>query len=227
MDRGIWAIWYDIPDEQGTAYLEWFHGVHIPEKLGRPGYLWAAHYRITREAAHTGYLALFGGETTHTFLNPSPQQLLKRQSDETKRFMGMRRNAAACILAEEIRVDGPAAAQHGPGLTTGPAIQFGNYNAASAIVEDDLNAWYAQERLPLLSKLSGCIGARKLLTTVGQYKHAILHEFESLDMREQHFGPHEAQAGDPATWMGRIRPQLTHAPRSPAVGLRVWPPVSA
>jgi hypothetical protein len=227
MDRGIWAIWYDIPDEHEAAYVEWFHSVHIPEKLARAGYLWAAHYRIAREAAHTGYLALFGGETTHTFLNPSPQQLLKRQSDETRRFMSMRRNAAACILAEEIRVDGPAGAQRGPGLTTGPVIQLGNYNAASTVVEDDLNAWYAQERLPLLARLPGCIGARKLLTTVGQYKHAILHEFESLEMRQHHFGPHEAQARDPATWMGRIRPQLTHAPRSPAVGRRLWPPLSA
>ncbi len=133
----------------------------------------------------------------------------------------------ACILAEEIRVDGPAAAQRGPGATTAPAIQLGNYNAANPAVEDDLNAWYAQERLPLLTQLPGCVGARKLLTTVGEYKHAILHEFESLELRERHFAPHEAQAHDPATWMGRVRPQLMHAPRSPAVGQRIWPPVIA
>jgi hypothetical protein len=227
MDRGIWAIWYDIPDEHGAAYVEWFHQVHIPEKLARPGYLWAAHYALTRGATDTGYLALFGGSTTHTFLNPSPRQLLARQSADTKRFMGMRRNSAACILAEEIRVDGPAAAQRRPGATTAPVIQLGNYNAANPAVEDDLNAWYAQERLPLLAKLPGCVGARKLLATVGEYKHAILHEFESLEMRELHFAPHEAQAHDPATWMGRVRPQLTHAPRSPAVGQRIWPPVTA
>ncbi|MEO7728720.1 MAG: hypothetical protein ABIS45_15810, partial [Burkholderiales bacterium] len=63
-----------------------------------------------------------------------------------------------------------------------------------------------------------------LLATAGDYKHAILHEFASLAMLEQHFAPHEAQAHDPATWMGRVRPQLTHAPRSPAVGQRIWPP---
>jgi hypothetical protein len=225
MDRGIWAIWYDIPDEHRSAYLDWFHRVHIPEKLARPGYLWAAHYELERGGAATGYLALFGGNTTHTFLNPSPRQLLTRQSADTKGFMGMRRNSAACILAEEIRVDGPAAAQRGPGLTTGPVIQMGNYNAANPAVEDDLGAWYAQERLPLLAAMPGCIGARKLLATVGEYKHAILHEFLSLELREQHFAPHEAAARDPATWMGRVRPQLTHAPRSPAVGQRIWPPV--
>ena len=38
MDRGIWAIAYGIPAEYRSEYLEWFHGVHIPEKLARPGY---------------------------------------------------------------------------------------------------------------------------------------------------------------------------------------------
>ena len=230
MDRGIWAIAYDIPDELKAEYLDWFHRVHIPEKLSRPGYVWAAHYALTHAgdgpSGGTGYLALFGGVTTHAFLSPSPGQLLQRQSAETKRLMGMRRRSSACILAEEVRVDGPAIAQRGPGMTTGPVIQLGNYNAASPAVEDDLGGWYAQERLPLLAALPGCIGARKMLATVGAYKHAILHEFVSLESRERHFGPHEAEARDPATWMGRVRPQLTHAPGSPAVGQRIWPAVA-
>jgi hypothetical protein len=223
MDRGIWAIWYDVAVENKAEYLDWFHHVHIPDKLARPGYVWAAHYALGNGSA--GYLALFGGSTAHTFLNPSPGQLVARQSAETKHHIALRLNASACILAEEARVDGPAATLRGPGLTTGPVIQLGNYNTAGPMVEDDLGAWYAQERLPLLATLAGCIGARKLLATVGAYKHAILHEFASMELRERHFAPHEAAAYDPATWMGRIRPQLTHAPRSPAVGTRIWPAV--
>ena len=231
MDRGIWAIWYDIADGNKAEYLDWFHRVHIPEKLSRPGYVWAAHYGLEHGGenqdggAGKSYLALFGGRTAHTFMHPSPGQLLLRQSAETKHMMGLRVQSSACILAEEVRVDGPAVAQRGPGARPGPVIQMGNFNAASPAVEDDLGAWYAQERLPLLAALPGCIGARKMLATVGAYKHAILHEFVSLELRERHFGPHEAEARDPATWMGRVRPQLTHAPRSPAVGLRIWPAV--
>jgi hypothetical protein len=222
MDRGIWAIWYGLDDGHRFEYETWFHQVHIPEKLSRPGYLWAAHYALE---ADKGCLALFGGIEAHTFLNPSPGQLATRQSAETRRFMQMRQQASACILAEEARVDGPDVGKRGPNGTPGPVIQLGNYNAASPVVEDDLGGWYAQERLPLLSKLPGCIGARKMLASVGAHKHAILHEFVSLEMREQHFGPHEAQAHDPSTWMGRVRPQLTHAPRSPAIGRRIWPAV--
>jgi hypothetical protein len=224
MDRGIWAIWYEVDAEHWAEYSRWFHAVHIPEKLSRPGYLWAAHYQLE---SNKGYLALFGAATTHVFLNPSPAQLAQRQSAETKRFIGMRRNASACILADEARVDGPDVRYRGPNGTPGAVIQFGSYNAASPAVEDDLGAWYAQERLPLLAKLPGCIGVRKMLASVGEYKHAILHEFVSLEMREQHFGPHEAQAHDPQTWMGRVRPRLTHAPRSPAIGRRIWPATDA
>lgn len=227
MDRGIWAIWYEVPDEHKSEYLDWFHHVHIPEKLSRPGYLWAAHYELGQGGHGKGYLAMFGGSSAHTFLNPSPGQLALRQSAETRRMMGMRRNSAACILAEETRVEGPGAALRGDGMTPGPAIQMGNYNAASTAVEDDLGAWYAQERLPLLARLPGCMGARKLLATVGAYKHAVLLEFVSLELRERHFGPHEADERDPGTWMGRIRPQLSHAPYSPAVGLRLWPPAAS
>ena len=226
MDRGIWAIGYELPDEIKPEYLDWFHGVHIPEKLSRPGYVWAAHYELVNNAdggQGNGYLALFGGVTAHTFLSPSPGQLIQRQSAETKRMMGMRQKSAACILAEETRVDGPEVAKRGPGITTGPVIQMGNYNTASPAAEDDLGAWYAQQRLPLLAALPGCIGARKMLATVGAYKHAIIHEFVSLELRERHFAAHEAEAHDPATWMGRVRQHLTHAPRSPAIGRRIWP----
>jgi hypothetical protein len=225
MDRGIWAIWYDLPEINKSEYLDWFHRVHIPEKLSRPGYLWAAHYELGHGGQTAGYLALFAGSSAHTFLNPSPGQLAQRQSAQTKSMMGMRQKSSSCILAEETRVDGPAAAQRGPGLTSGPVIQMGNYNAASPAVEDDLGGWYAQQRLPLLAALPGCIGARKLLATVGAFKHAILHEFVSLELRERHFGPLEAEARDPGTWMGRVRPQLCHAPCSPAIGLRIWPQV--
>ena len=45
MDRGIWAIWYNLPEEGRNEYLAWLHEVYLPEALQRPGYLWAAHYQ--------------------------------------------------------------------------------------------------------------------------------------------------------------------------------------
>lgn len=221
MDRGIWAIWYELDDGSKSEYLAWFHEVHIPEKLARPGYVWAAHYELRDKS----YLALFGGATAHTFLNPSPGQLAQRQSPETKRMIGMRRQPSACILAEEIRIDGPEAARRGPDAVPGPLIHMENYNAASPVVEDDLGAWRAQEQLPLLAGLPGCMGARTLLATVGAFKHAMLCEFVSAEACDRHFAAHDAKARDPGSWAGRVSARLGHAPRSPARGQRIWPPL--
>jgi hypothetical protein len=90
MDRGIWATWYDLPEEAQEEYLTWLHAVHIPAMLARPGYLWAAHVQnimtperqqnLSRRLIHvddpavpTGnaFLLLDGAESPHT-LPPIP-----------------------------------------------------------------------------------------------------------------------------------------------------------
>jgi hypothetical protein len=245
MDRGIWAIWYELPAGAGvrSEYLDWFHNVHIPEKLSRPGYLWAAHYELGHGGARfqrvvdnlvyaqeqglgrgRGLLALFGGLTAHTFLNPSPSQLRERQDALTRRMIGVRQETYSCVFAEEARVDGPEAARRGPGITPGPYVQMGNFNVSSHRLEEEVGAWYAQHRLPFMASMPGCIGARKLLATAGWGKHSILYEYVSLEAREERFVPHEEQAHDPASWTARILPQLVHAPCSPSVGRRIHPP---
>lgn len=223
-DKGLWAIWYDIAPADRDAYLDWFHRVHIPEKLSRPGYLWAAHYALEKNGTGCGYLALFGGETSHTFLNPSPGQLAKKQSAETKKFIGMRVKSAAAIFAEETRIDGPDAAARS-GATSGPVIQMGHYDTPEPAFDDELGAWYAQHRLPALREMPGCIGTRKLLASIGAFKHGVLYEFTSLDMHRKHYLPHQSLANDPQNWSSRVSPLLLHAPRSPAVGKRLWPAV--
>jgi hypothetical protein len=241
MDRGIWAIWYELPEDAAsrTQYLQWFHGVHIAEKLARPGYLWAAHYELghggtvdrlvhAREPGlgrGAGYLALFGGVSAHTFMDPSPGQLRQRQDALTRRMIALRRECYACIFAEEARVDGPEVKRRGPGITPGPYVQMGNFNVASYRIEDEVGAWYAQHRLPFMAAMPGCIGARKLLSTAGWGKHSVLYEYTSLEAREERFVPHEEKVHEEGSWTARILPQLIHAPCSPAVGRRIWPAI--
>lgn len=227
MDRGIWAIAYDIAAEHQAGYLEWFHGVHVPEKLARRGYRWAAHYELAASVSNaqnvTGYLALFGGDTAYTFLNPSPRQLLTRQSAETRRYMGMRRAPSAGIFTEEVRIEGPA---HSNDLTTAAVVRLEVFNASSVIVEDELGAWVAQECLPFAAKFAGCARMRTLLATVGDYKHAVLSEFTSLAACHHHINQSEAAARETATPAATLAAALVHAPRSPAVGVRIWPPAA-
>ena len=86
MSDAIWIIMYDLKHDRETEYLEWFDEVHIPEKLARPGYTWASHYQVLPDGGETvsggrdrGYIAMFGGEATSVFYNPSPAQLAPAQ----------------------------------------------------------------------------------------------------------------------------------------------------
>jgi hypothetical protein len=84
--RGLWVIAYEIDPARRAEYLDWFHGVRIPEKRERPGYSKAAHYRIAGPGPVTGngYIALFGATDTRVFLDPSPGQLKLQQDYLTR-----------------------------------------------------------------------------------------------------------------------------------------------
>ncbi len=118
MSGSIWLITYDVASKDEARYLDWFHRVHIPEKLARPGYVWAAHYEvITSTGAPAllngedasggarGFFAIFGGEDTRTFLNPSPAQIKPNQSPLTREMMGLRVGSQSLIATEEWRVE--------------------------------------------------------------------------------------------------------------------------
>lgn len=235
MDRAIWAIFYDLPDEGREEYLDWFHGVHIPEKLSRPGYLWAAHYEVVHpgaafekvldrlghsddpaQASGAGYIALFGGESTRTFYDPSPSQLKESQSEETRGMTGRRVQPLGLIFCEEWRADGPDVASRESG-TLAPAIQMGRYDAQGN--DEDLEAWYAQERMVGVECTKGCVGARKLLASAGSPRHSVLYEFVSLKAREDNY-----VALEETEWTHRVHGYLLHPPGSPLVGSRIWPP---
>lgn len=70
----IWVLAYNIARTDRLRYLEWFHHDHVAEKLARPGYQWAAHFEGETHGSATGasgYLALFGGDTTAIFKSQS------------------------------------------------------------------------------------------------------------------------------------------------------------
>ena len=111
MSQAIWILQYDITRGSEYEYLNWFHNIHIPEKLARPGYLWAAHYEgqvgaLDHSENRRSYLALFGGISTRTFLDPSPAELRGTQDDLTKEMMEKRLLSKGDVLTHEWSVNG-------------------------------------------------------------------------------------------------------------------------
>ncbi|MCP5152663.1 MAG: hypothetical protein H6983_00765 [Ectothiorhodospiraceae bacterium] len=213
MSHAVWMLLYAIERADREAYLDWFHRVHIPDKLARPGYTWAAHYAVTSAAGSSepgGYVALFGGESTRVFHDPSPAQLKLRQDADTRRMMGMRRAGSGTILCEawrDGRLDAAVAA---------PAIRLHCIDAGGA--DEDLEAWLAQERVPTLLAGAGCSGVRKWLGASGAVRHAVVEEYASLAAC--------AGADDrapPTDWSARVAAAVREPVGPPRVATRIWP----
>jgi hypothetical protein len=236
MDRGIWATWYDLREADRPEYLEWLHGLYLPAMLSRPGYLWAAHVenvtsaereernsrRLTRTndssvPAGFGYVLLFGAAGPHTFADPSEAEIEAGLDPQARAMLGRRQGARSNIFVEAGRVEGPDGPKRRPGITPGPVIQFGSFNSNTPANETEISTWYARSRLPLVQPLAGSVGARKLVAVSGWARHAILYEFSSLEAAEKNLV-------DPSDWTRRVVDNLVHAPHSPSLGVRIWPP---
>ena len=236
MDHAIWAIFYGLPVDGGKDYLKWFHEVHIPEVLTRKGYLWSAHYeaaypgdryqKITEARVRSndpslesgsGYVALFGGEWSRVFFSPSLTQLKNMMDARSREMISLRVRPLEYVYALEWRTEGPESYLKDSRGTPGPVIQIGRFNAPGC--DEEVEVWYAQERMVAVSQTPGCMGGRKLLAAVGPQRHGVLYEFVSLEAREAHFVPLEERRE--TRHFHTVHPPGIH---SPFVGRRIWPP---
>ncbi len=242
MDRALWITWYNLPDSGRDEYLAWLHGSYMPALLKRPGYLWAAHYasvgetKIPRRSSGkkfttidpevpTGdrYILLVGAADSNVFGDPLPSEWHATLPAADQKMLAMRIGERVNIMSEAARVAGPEAKNYTAGMALGPCIQMGTFQAKW---QDEFEAlkWYAQWRMPAMTRLDGCIRARKLASVAGWAKSSILYEFTSLDARNHFLHAHED--GNPnREWSDKVVASLTHAPGSANVAERIWPPV--
>ena len=236
-DLGLWVTWYDLPEAGRSDHLAWLHDTYIPRLLKQPGYLWAAHYSSIADptasrvkhtndpAVSTGsaYILVVGAEDSNVFGNPAPDELHAALSQEQKKMLAMRTGERMNIFAEAARVTGPGAKDYKDGMTLAPCIQFGTYNIDTR-KEVDVLAWYTQLQMPNMTVAPGCIRTRKLASVSGWAKMGILYEFASVDIRLKTFGAGRG-GGQPHKWQGTAS-ELIHAPGSPNVARRIWPPAA-
>ena len=240
LDRALWITWYDLSDGRNDAYLSWLHESYIPRLLSKPGFLWATHFasvEVTSGARNlrhvdaamvpdgNDYVLLFGAESPHVFADPVPGKLHATLPPADRKMLAARRGERSGIFVEEARVTGPEAASGNSAEGLAPCIQLGSFNAGSWKNEEDLLEWYARCRMTAMQTLPGCLGVRKLVSVSGWAKHGVLYEFSSLEARNAHFPEHEKNDPEKRAWSDRLVPTLIHAPGSPNVATRLWPPV--
>ena len=232
MTGAIWALAYDISNDDRQSYLDWFHRIHIPEKLNRPGYRWAAHFEGSTTTPNThSYIALFGGISTRIFLDPSPAQLKPKQGDLTRKMMARRRNPFATILAHEWRDDSTpsksndetaAAEAINSEAIHSDRLDFLVIDAAGQ--GEAIGAWAVQTLLPKLQKndpdAAQTTGiTHKLISVTGAPAHILFYETNQFRL-----------ADDATAAINRFDTQvpiLSDMPETASVchrsGARIWP----
>ena len=239
-DRALLVSWYDLPDDGRDAYLAWLHAKYIPKLLATPGVLGAAHYEVDQSETplphlrHTddatlptgnSYVLILTGDDAHVFSRLSTFRLKPTATEQ--RMLAMRIGERVNLFTEEARVNGPEAKRREGRYTLAPGIQLGNFNSGSWKDEDELLSWYADLRLPNFKTMPSGIALRKLASVSGWAKHGVLYEFTSLEERAKNFRAHEAKNKKHTQWTHDVVAKLVHAPGSPAVARRIWPPVKA
>jgi hypothetical protein len=218
MAAAIWMIIYDLDRTHADRYLRWFDEVHIPEKLARPGYTWAAHYRAVTSGAEerSRYIALFGGTDSRVFYDPSPAQIKPGQPPETRSMMGFRSNSRMLILSEEWAVDGASGAPATSPQISAERISLALFNTSEN--DENLGAWLVQDYLAD----SGKTGiTRKFLASTGETRHVVVHEMAGDGIPRDSIV--DASASE---WSGQVANYVVYPAGAPVSARRVWPGVS-
>ena len=226
MASAIWALAYDISNDDRQSYLDWFHRIHIPEKLNRPGYRWAAHFEGSTTTPNThSYIALFGGISTRIFLDPSPAQLKIKQDDLTRGMMARRCNPFATSLAPEWSDPSTPSTSNDDAISADVVnsdwLDFLVIDAAGH--GEAIGAWAVQNLLPKLQKnkpdaTKNAVITRKFISVTGAPAHILFHETNRTGLADD----------DAAT--SRFDPQapiLSDMPKTASLchrsGKRIWP----
>tara|TARA_B100001248_G_scaffold13687_1_gene8982 strand:+ start:1342 stop:2061 length:720 start_codon:yes stop_codon:yes gene_type:complete len=235
MDNGIWAIWYNLDETGKEDHINWLHNDYLPNILTHDGVVWAAHYVVDEQdykerrdklphtteniPQGTQYICLIAASSPHIYYQKNSPLFPENQTTEIKERFLERLEARTAVLIEEERVTGPDYRMVAPGGVPAQAIQMGSYNMTSVENEIEIGKWYAQIRLPFVSEVKGAIRARKMVSTVGWAKHSVLYEFTSHEDRRQNI----VREFDP--FSKKTIGETIHAPGSPSIGHRIWPPV--
>ena len=174
MNAAVWMLRYHIAESDRATYVAWFHDVHIPEKLARPGYNWANHYAAPAVSANgtREYIAMFGGTQTRVFLDPSPAQLKPRQDALTRDMMALRQQSSGVIFAHEWSAGTGDATSLLPVHATDLRVHW----LATESADEAVGAYAVQTLAPDLLAQERATRVSKLIAVTSGVRHVMLEQ---------------------------------------------------
>ena len=211
------VVYADVDIENDAEFNAWYNQEHIPERLSAPGFLDAARYEALRGGPR--YLAVYELESADALQTDEYLRMSRNPTEWTQRMSpnvvgrGTVRNVYSQIYPS-------ASDPHTLGRGMAPALQIGRMEVP-ADIEDKYNYYYDNVRTPGNLKIPGCLHVRRYHAVEGSPKYLTMYEFEHEKVPETLAW--ETQRGQD-TMHEYIGGSYGHAPGSPGVYRRVFPP---
>ncbi len=207
----------DVGSEHDAEFNSWYNEEHLPERLSAPGFLDAARYEALRGGPR--YLAIYELESVDALHTEEYLRMSRNSTEWTKRMSpnivgrGTVRNVYTQIYPAE-------SDPHIVGRGMAPALQIGRMDVPQE-VEAKYNEYYDTVRTPANLEIPGCMHVRRYHAVEGDPKYLTVYEFEHEKVPETLAWEKQRGLDTMHQYIGGV---YGHAPGSPGVYRRVFPP---
>lgn len=174
MADGLFLAYSDPGPVPEDEFHDWYDNEHLPARLTVPGFESAARYRAA-DGLEPPWVAVYEIEPG-TLDTPAYKALYANNSEREKSILSRLATLDRRVyelISDERPAGAPAAGA--------PPVLFAVSMSVPAGTEDDMNAWYTQEHIPMLLAVPGWLRARRYRLTSGTGpEYLSLHDVEGL-----------------------------------------------
>ena len=211
------VVFTDVAVEHDSDFNAWYNQEHLPERLSAPGFLDGARYEALRGGPR--YLAVYELESVEALQS---DEYLRQRGNPTEwsRRVSPVMAAGGMIRSVYTQIYPPESAPDTQGRGMAPALQIGRMDVPPEL-EAGYNEYYDTVRTPANLKIPGCLHVRRYHAVEGWPKYLTMYEFEHEKVPETLDWEAQRRQDKMQQYIGG---SYGHAPGSPGVYRRVYPP---
>lgn len=192
---GLLLVGFNYSNVAEDEFNDWYDNEHIPERERTKGFINAQRWLGADDPKLS--IATYDLESLDVLQTPAYKAIGGvNLSVWSKRVTG--KCQRICRFEAEQTV---------PGQQAGPAVAGGMMMFAMNVpaeVDADYNAWYNEEHVPALSKVPGCLSARRFVMSGGTHRYLAIYHLTGPEV--QATDAWKKAAGTP--WTAKLRPHF-------------------
>lgn len=174
MHTGLLVARLRVPLAYDDEFNAWYNTEHLSQIGAVPGVLTARRYRA-RDGYPAWYMALYELRAPTIYDSDAFRAVLEGPTPWTRRI------AALYGADRDVSVGRLLLSIGAPPQSAAPCVFVARMDVESA-VEDEFNAWYSGEHVPMLAAVPGCLRVRRFLAHHGTPKYTTVYEFAGADV---------------------------------------------